>query len=166
MKANVELLKAWWNGHQPRERLILGVGGVLLIIAIFFVAIWEPLHKARQNGESALEQSRKMATRLEAIALEVERSRGVGGATAANRNLSLLAAVDQASKLPDLGKAPSRIQPEGEKEVKVWFEDVSFNALVQWIQILQTQYGLNVSAAEIERRSEGSVSVRLSLVRP
>jgi general secretion pathway protein M len=166
MNANLEMLKAWWNGHQPRERLILGAGGMMLVIALFFLAVWEPLHQARQRGELALEQSRKMATRLEAIASEVERARGAGGAAAANRSLSLLAAVDKASKLPDLGKAPSRIQPEGEKEVKVWFDEVPFDALMQWMQVLQTQYGLNVSAAEIERKNEGLVSVRLSLVRP
>jgi general secretion pathway protein M len=166
LKQYVAQFRTWWSERQPRERSVLAAGAALVALALLYFAIWEPLTGARHNAERDLAQQRAVATRIEQIAAEVEHLRGSGAAAAANRNLSLVAAVDQSSRLPQLGKAPSRIQPEGDREVKVWLDDIAFNAVLDWTQQLQKQYGIAVSSAEIERKGEGIVSARLSLVRP
>jgi general secretion pathway protein M len=163
MKQYLEQFRVWWAARQARERQILVAGAVIAAFAILYLAIWEPVARAQRKAELALRESRAVANRLETIAVEVEHTRGAGGA---NRTLPLLTAVDQATHRPELGKEPSRVQPEGDKEVKVWIDDVPFDALVTWIQMLQTQYAIVVGSAELERKGEGVVSARLSLVRP
>jgi general secretion pathway protein M len=80
--------------------------------------------------------------------------------------VSLLSAVDQASKDGILGKPLSRINPDGEKQIRVWVEDTSFDALLRWMQDLQSRYGVRVDAVAIERRpAPGLVNARLTLVR-
>ena len=166
MKAYLEQFRTWWDARQAQERTLLLVGAALMAVLLFYLAVWQPVARAHHRAELALSQSHAAAQRLEVIGAEVARLRGAGGQSAANRSLSLLAAVDQASRGPELGKAPSRIQPEGDKEVKLWIDDVPFDAVLQWTQLLQSQYGITVSSAEIERKGEGVVSARLSLVRP
>ncbi|MBI2383438.1 MAG: type II secretion system protein M [Gammaproteobacteria bacterium] len=167
MNSYLERFRSWWNALAPRERRILSVGGPLAAVIVLYFGVWQSLADTRVRRERALADARQLAQRLEQIGAEVEKSRRQGGAASAGRNLSLLAAVDQAGKSSQLGKAPSRIQPEGDKQVRVWLEDVSFDALVRWMQDLQARYGLRIESADIERESgPGLVDARLTLVRP
>jgi general secretion pathway protein M len=152
---------------QPRERWMLGAGGVVLLITLVYLALVEPVLKAHASRTAALESARALATRLEQAAVQVQQARGSGQAGRAGRSVSLMAAVDQSSKSSGLGKGPSRIQPEGDTEVRVWFEDVSFDAIVRWIAELQNRYGVSVQTLDVEPQSApGRVNVRLSLARP
>lgn len=151
---------------QPRERWMLGVGGTVLLITLIYLILVEPVLKAHASRASALEASRALAGRLEQAALQVQQARGNGGAARAGRGVSLMAAVDQASKSSGIGKGPSRIQPEGDGEVRVWFEDVAFDAILRWIADLQNRYGVSVQTFDVEPQAgPGRVNVRLSLVR-
>ncbi len=152
---------------QPRERWILSGGATVLLLTVLYLAVWEPVVDSHRQRVEALESSRLLAIRLEQAAAQVQRSGGQrGGAGNAGRSLSLMAAVDQASKQGTLGRSPTRIQPEGDREVRVWFEDVSFDALVPWLADLQVRYGVGVQTLDIEpQATPGKVNARMSLVR-
>ena len=150
---------------QPRERWLVSAGATVLLLTLVYLLVWEPMVDAHRQRVEALESSRLIAIRLEQAAAQVQRG-GPRGAASAGRNLSLMAAVDQASKQGTLGKSPTRIQPEGDREVRVWFEDVSFDALVRWLADLQNKYGVGVQTLDIEpQATPGKVNARMSLVR-
>ena len=164
MKALLNLAREWFLALAPRERWMVAVGGIVTTLILFFLLVWEPIVLAHERRAQALGEARALAQRLEQVAAD---SRGGAPRAAVNRSQSLLAAVDTAGKSPTLGKAPSRLQPEGENEVRVWFEDVPFDKLVRWISQLETRYGLRISAAEFERRAgAGLVNARLTVTRP
>lgn len=145
---------------------MLVVGGTALLLTLLYLAIWEPMVKARNQRSAALESSRQIAVRLEQAAAQVQSAGGRRGGTAAGQGQSLISVVDVASKQGSLGKPPSRIQPEGERTVRVWFEDIAFDALVRWLGDLQTRYGVGVQTFDVEPGSApGQVNVRLSLSR-
>ena len=149
---------------SPRERVIVLFGGSLLLLTMLYVGLIEPVIKARSSRIEALASSRAMATQLEAAALAVNSSRA-GGITQ-GAGMSLLAAVDQSTRSSALGKAPERLQPEGETEVKVWFDNVSFDNLTRWLAELQLTYGIKVQTLDVELQDEpGAVDARLSLTR-
>lgn len=151
---------------QLRERWMLVVGGAALLITVLYLAVIEPLTQAHAMRSSALEASRGVAIQLEQAAQLVQSQSGRNPAASAGRGVSLMAAVDQASKQGQLGKGPARIQPEGDREVRVWFEDVSFDALLRWTADLHTRYGVNVQTMDVEpQAAPGRVNVRFSLVR-
>ncbi|HUP92052.1 MAG TPA: type II secretion system protein GspM [Solimonas sp.] len=155
----------WFAQLAQRERWMVAAGAVVVIAAILFAGVWEPLAKADRTRAEALDAARATAARIEELASLAKR--GQSGAGAANRSMSLLSAVDQASKSGTLPKPPARIQPEGEKEIRVWLEDVPFEGVVRWLAELETRYGIAAQNAEIERESApGLVNARLTLVRP
>ncbi|MBI3171196.1 MAG: type II secretion system protein M [Hydrocarboniphaga effusa] len=165
MKAYFERFRDWWAGLAQRERQALSAGAAALALIVIYLALWQPVTQSRSSRETALTEARALAIRLEALALEVQRNRGAGG-TIAGANQSLLAVVDQSGKASSLGKTPSRLQPEGDNTVRVWVEDVPFEAVMRWLNDLQTRYGVRVDNADIERQSAaGLVNVRLTLVR-
>jgi general secretion pathway protein M len=165
MNAYLERFRAWWSGLAERERRVLGSGAAVLAVILLYLAVWEPLAGARRDRETALSEARALAVLLETLAAEAQRGHGPGGPTA-GAGQSLLAVVDQSRKASALTKPPTRLQPEGEGMVRIWLEDVPFDALVRWLHDLQTRYGVRVDNADIERESAvGLVNARLTLMR-
>ena len=163
MKPYLLQLQNRFDALAPRERLLVAVAAVVVLITLLYLLIWEPLVKAHTGRAESLDAARALAARIETAAVLSQRGATGGGV---DRVTSLLAAVDQTSRSPVLGKAPSRLQPEGDREVKVWIEDVAFDNLLRWLAELETRYGIGASSAEIERgAASGTVSARLTLVR-
>ncbi len=147
----------------PRERVMVLAGGIAVLLTVLYLGAWQPVVKAHAQRAEALDRARATAARIEEAGAQLQSS---GPGRQVDRSTSLLAAVDQTSRSPMLGKAPSRVQPEGEREVKIWIEDVAFTNLLRWLQDLDTRYGISADSAEIERgTAPGLVSVRLSLIR-
>lgn len=164
MNAYLERFRLWWSGLADRERRIVAAGAAVLALVLLYLAVWEPLAQARHAREQALVDERALAALLETLAVEMQQRGGAGAV--AGTGQSLLAVVDQSRRASALSKPPSRLQPEGEDTVRIWLEDVPFDALVRWLNDLQTRYGVRVADADIERESgPGLVNARLTLMR-
>lgn len=161
-----ERARAWWATLAPREQRVVGAGGVALALIFLYLAVWQPVTKAQRDRTRALEDARALATQLEVLAVELQRNRGAGGGAVQAAGQSLLAIVDQSRRASSITKPPSRLQPEGDTTVRIWLEDVPFDALLRWLADLQTRYGVRVDTADIERESgPGLVNARLTLMR-
>lgn len=159
----LDSLRAVYDQLTVRERVMVGVAAVTLLLTVVYLLVWQPLARAHAVRVQSLEGARMVAIRIEQAGAQ---QRGQAGARAVDRSTSLLAAVDQTSRSPILGKAPSRVQPEGDREVKVWIDGAAFDHLLRWLLDLETRYGIRAESAEIERGSApGLVNARLSLVR-
>lgn len=159
-------LRTRYEALQPREQLLVGIAGMLIALALIYAAIWQPFAHARVRHAKELDAARAVASSL-AIAETEVLSRGQrGAAPIVGSDVSLLSAVDQAAKSGTLTKPPSRLQPDGENQARVWLEDVQFDVLMRWMYELQNNYGLRIDVADIERQpTPGLVNARLSLVR-
>ena len=167
LKAKAAPLLERYRELQPRERVMVATGAVVVAITLVYLILWEPLANARHQQATTLAEERALAERLETIGAAVQKARVSGVGAVQGREQSLLTLIDQQGKAPELGKAPTRMQPEGDTEVKVWFEDVPFDALVRWMNTLESRYGLQITAAELERRAgPGLVNARLTVTRP
>jgi general secretion pathway protein M len=163
MSPYLERARAWWSSLAERERRVLAGGGLVLALVILYLGAWKPLAATRHERQVELQAARALATQLEQLATVAPR--GTAG-PAAGAGQSLLAIVDQSRKASAVDKPPSRLQPEGDDTVRLWLEDVPFDALVRWLGDLHARYGVRVDSADIERESgPGLVSARLTLVR-
>jgi general secretion pathway protein M len=159
----LESLRLAFGQLSPRERVMVSVGAAALLLTLVYLLAWQPLVKAHTQRAQALERARSIATRIEQAGVQL---RARGSASNVDRSTSLLAAVDQTSRSPVLGTAPSRVQPEGDREVRVWIDNVAFANLLRWLRDLEARYGIRAVSAEIERTATpGAVNARISLVR-
>ncbi|MDE2150262.1 MAG: type II secretion system protein M [Gammaproteobacteria bacterium] len=157
--------RARFAGLAAREQKVLAAGAAIVALALLYFALWLPAESARQRQAQSLADARALSMQLAALAPAAERARGSGLGTASN-GVSLLAAVDQATRDGSLPKPPTRLQPDGDTRVRLWFEDVPFDALLQWLQRLQQRQGIRVDSAEFDRKpTSGLADARLSLVR-
>lgn len=158
-------LRARYEALQPREQWLVGIAGVVVALAVIHAGIWQPFARARAHHASELAEARRLAASLTQAQAEVL-ARGPRNAPVVGGDVSLLSVVDQASKSGTLGKTPSRLQPDGDNQARVWIEDVQFDALLRWMYELQTTYGLRIDVADIERQpTSGLVNARLALMR-
>jgi len=163
MNAYLERFRAWWSGLAERERRVLSLGAAALGLIVIYSGIWEPVADARQRQQVNLQAARALAVQLESLAATAPRA---GGGALAGAGQSLLAVIDQSRKSSQVTNPPSRLQPEGDNTVRIWLEDVPFDALLRWLGDLQTRYGVRVDNADIERESgPGLVNARLTLMR-
>lgn len=159
-------LRARFEALQPREQLIVAAGGLVAALALVYLLLWQPFVLARDHAKAELDGARALAARIEQLGAQAQQAQAGGGPPVVGPDVSLLSAVDQASKDGVLGKAPSRLQPDGDKQVRVWVEDVNFEATLHWMDDLQSRYLVKIDAVTLERRpAPGTVNVRMSLVR-
>lgn len=164
MKELIGKLRAEWSARTERERQILMGGGIALLALVAWAGIWKPLTELHERRAADLDLARSIAIQLEQLA--AHGSSRPASKRQGNSNRSLLSIVDRSSKRSQIDKKPTRIQPEGDAEVRVWFDDVPFDQVLRWVFDLSTREGVEVSEAVFDRQSgSGLVNVRLTLVR-
>ncbi|MDP3294265.1 MAG: type II secretion system protein M [Nevskia sp.] len=157
--------RARYEALQPREQTLVSIAAVMVIVALLYSAIWQPIVHHRQQLASELQSARAVAGSLAQAEFDV-RSASPLSAPLVGSDVSLLTAVDQAAKNGTLKKPPARLQPDGDNQARIWFEDVEFDVLLRWMNELQTRYGVRIEVADIERQpTPGLVNARLAVVR-
>ena len=146
-------MRAWYNNLSERDRRIVSIGGVVVIILVILGTVL-PLNRniaqARQRivakqGDLAFIQS--AIPQLSAAAP----ASNVGGSQ------DLIVLIDSSARESGLGKSLSSSQPTGENGLRVRFERVAFDGLVAWLARLAQSHGVSVESAEIEFAGEAGL---------
>lgn len=161
-------MKQWLNSLAPRERLLVLGAGLVVLGAVFFLAIWEPLYQGSAELEDEIQRDRELAAWVAGLKDEAQRLRQQASRQSIQgRDDSLLSVIDQTSRASDLGNSIQRIQPEGDDQAAVTISNADFNSLLQWLRELQQRYGVTVAALTVSRADQGnSIEARMTLQRP
>ncbi len=160
-------MKDWFEGLEPRERIIVSIGALFVVGALFYIAIWQPLDKGQQTLAANV-------TSWERSLAELRPLKGMrpvaGGTPTANlgRQQTPVVIVDQTLRARGLDRALQRSQPTTADGIRVEFEDVAFDDLVLWLGDLSNQYSMQVSAGSFSassRTGPGRVNATLTLER-
>ena len=158
-------MKDWFAGLEPRERLLVTGGGVVLLVLLLYLMIWEPIAGSYQTLNASVAEQKKTLVWMKQAAAELKLLQRSGSSTA--RGLggrSLLAVVDQSARSGGLGPAIKRIEPEGGKGVKLWLEGVAFDPMILWLGKITRTYQIETSIITIEPQGGGRVNARLTLL--
>ncbi len=162
------MIRSYWQNLMPRERWMLILGVAAVVTTLFYLLLLEPYQNERERLDQDIELQRELLGWMRGAAVEMQRLRG-GGATprgSAGAETPLLTLVDGSARRQGLGEALKRVQPDGQSGVRVWLEQVEFDALLPWLESLERDSGVKVSSLVIEPQDPGRVKARLSLERP
>jgi general secretion pathway protein M len=158
-------MKDWFAGLEPRERRLVTGGGVLLLVLLLYLMIWEPIAGNYQGLKDGVAEQKKTLAWMKQGAAELKLlQRGGSSAARGLGGRSLLAVVDQSARSGGLGPAIKRIEPEGSKGVKVWLEGVAFDPMILWLGQITRTYQIETSIITIEPQGGGRVNARLTLL--
>lgn len=158
-------MNSWWAGLAPRERVILGGGGLLLVLVLIYLMIWEPLAKQREQVRADIRVLSADLAWMQQVATQVKR-RGAQpdaqpAAGAAGR--SVLTLVEVSARAAGLQEALERVQPEGQG-ARLWFTETGFDALLNWLDELEQRQGLQVSQLSVDAgNAPGMVTARIKV---
>lgn len=156
-------MKTWFLELAPRERLLVGGAAVVLLLLLAYLLIIEPLQQRRAVLERGVVAQRELLAWMRDAVVPL---RGATTAPADSRGRSLFAVVDRSARATVLAGALQRVQPEGQGNVRVWFENAPFDDLVRWVATLQREHGITVNTLSIEQTdTAGLVTARLTLER-
>lgn len=160
-------MKEWFDGLEPRERLILSVGAVFLALVLAWVLLIHPLYVASGERAERVAQLRADLARATALGVEI-RTLGSAGPTrtapgAANQSLMIL--LERSAR--EAGLQVNQSRPLDTTTVRVRFEAAPFDTLVRWMGTLANRYGVQADVVSLDQLdAPGMVDAQITLKRP
>ena len=159
-------MKDWFETLEPRERLFVGIGTIVVAIAIFWGLIWMPLDKGHRDALDRVTTWEQSLAELRPLASQPQPVNGTQSRPSVSPTQSPVIIVDTTLRNRSLGQ-PKRSQPTP-NGIRVEFENVSFDDLVLWLGDLSNQYGMEVQAGSLSVATQagpGRVNATLTLER-
>lgn len=157
--------RAWsefWQARNPRERAILSYGGVFLLLALLYGLAWLPISEGRKKLGMSLPQLRADAVHMRANSDEITGLQANTGAVLGDARQAVESGL-QVANLRDKVSAVDRLDAQ---RVRVTLNAVPFDALLMFLENMQTQQRLRVEALQIQAAQPGRVKGNLTLVGP
>lgn len=160
-------LREWFLAREPRERWLIIIGAVVVVIGGWYNLVQQPLQQdiaryqqRNQNDQQTLDWMRGAAKQIQAQ----------GGPSNSSLKGSLLSVADSSLRRLGLGSALQRIQPDDQSNVKIWLENANFETLLRWFAQMENQ-GLQITVAGItpgqgQSNNSGRVKARITLTKP
>lgn len=161
-------MKDWLDTLAPRERIMVLICAVVVVIALIWLLVWRPLDSRHDALRASVEDWETGLGRLQRVAEMRGSSSPSGGATRLGANQTPVVIVDTTLRARGLSSALRRSQPTTSTGIRVEFENVAFNSLVLWLGDLSSRYGMDVQAGSLSvppRAEPGRINATLTLER-
>jgi len=160
-------IQHWYQGLQQRERQLVLAASAVIIITLLYLNIWEPIHKGIEEQTQKYQSQIDILDWMQTAATEV-RTLKASGATKRRTNstqpVTLL--VEQSTTTAGLKPYLTKLESTSDKGARVTIDAASFDQILIWLNTLQTQYGITVSSANLDRDDKpGAVNARMTLSR-
>ena len=163
----LDVINQWYQTLQPRDRLLVQATGIIVLITLFYITVWEPLHQGLKDAEQQYQANLNNLQWMQQAAAEVRALQAAGGRIRTNDNgqpVSLL--VEQSAAISAIKPNLSKLESSGEDGARVALDGASFDQMLLWINNLEQNHGVPVSSANIERAEKsGTINARLSFNR-
>lgn len=148
-------MKAWWQQLNVREQKLVIVMSALVSIFILYSLIWQPLNEGIADKKLKIERQQALLTWVEENTQRYQQAKRSGGRSSGE---SLSSIINRTSRLDKINI--TRMQPQGD-DLQVWIDEISFNALLSWLEKLASREGLQVKSIDLSKaEQQGVVRVR------
>jgi general secretion pathway protein M len=161
-------LTAQYDQLPRRDQQALFVLAIAVFLGILYFAIWRPAVSYHDSALNSRENAEELQTWLGANRELLQRlSRGSSAGASGSPDKpadgrALMAVVTRTAGTS--GLSLQRFEPSGDDAIRVWLEQVPFSQVAGWLERLNTEYGVEIDQASMDRQDEpGMVSVRLTL---
>lgn len=159
-------MKEKWQQLSLREKRLVIITSIVVIITLVYFMIWEPLQDGIQTSRVRVKAQNDTLVQMREQAAEARQLRAAQRQVGANTrsSSSLLVIIERTAQTKKLKSQLQKVQPEGQDSVRVWVENASFDQLIDWLALLENRNTIYVSEIIIERQKEpGRVNSRILL---
>ncbi|MCG6965045.1 MAG: type II secretion system protein M [Chromatiaceae bacterium] len=157
-------MKRFWRNLQARERMSLIIGALTVAGFLFYTLFWAPINEERSRLRASVAEQRELLAWMQTAADEVGRLRSESAKAMGGAGKSLLSRLDAVSKKMGLTNFIKRMQPDGDTNVRIWFEAVGFDTVLAWVREVSGAGDVVVRDFVVDKAdAAGTVNVRLVL---
>lgn len=147
----------FWQQRTHSERRTLLSASTLLVVALLYTFIWQPVTQARQHLQTSLPQLRAAAAQMQRAAIEVTRLRTL---PQKEFNSDLNRTLEYVALHSPIG-VPTAVSTLDSGRIRVTFNAVAFDYWIDWVKTLQSEQGIRVESATIFALTEpGMVKIQ------
>lgn len=161
-------MNVYLASKSPRERAALGIALFVTVVSGVFMLLTEPGDARLQRSRARLESAVAGYEHVAAIARQAD-AIAQASVTTTDADIpqqTLMSVIDASAEAAGISAAVKRLAPAAGDEVSVVLEAVEFDALMDWLAALHTDYGLNADQFTANPGTErGRVNVSLVLSR-
>ena len=164
----LQQLKDWFRSLPQKEQWLVAGTALLILITLFYLIVWEPIHVGLQNEKQKQATQREILIWMQQAASDVKTLRASGGrSTIRDKNKPITLVIEQTIKNAGLKTSVKKIESSGSNGTRVTLNEAPFNQVLVWLNTLSTYNGIQVVSANIERGTEpGRANARFSFERP
>ena len=156
----------WFESLEQREKILVSVGAVVVIITVLYAFAWLPIDKGHKELSASVDRWQRSLSELQPLKHQKPATATSRPAAAANQTPVVI--VDQTLRARGLDRALQRSQPTTSTGIRVEFENVAFDDLVLWLGDLNAQYAMDVTTGTFSkpnRAEPGRINANLTLER-
>ncbi|WP_256081255.1 type II secretion system protein GspM [Massilia sp. YIM B04103] len=148
----------FWTARTEQERKLLGIGGAVVGLALFYVLLVDPALSGRAKLNKELPELRQQAAELQALAVEAAALNGQPSVPPAPMSRESINTGLQAR-----GLTAQNVMVTGEY-AKLEFKGVAFAGLVTWLDAMRRENQLTVQETTVTAQSAaGMVDAAVTL---
>lgn len=156
-------LRRRWQALAPREQRTVAWGALALVLMAGYLLLWEPMVQNRDAARIRVASAEADLAWMRAAAPLLQR-RGPAPPQLPADGRSLLARVDASARESGLGGSLLRVEPVAAGQVRAYFEQAGFDAMMRWVEVLSQRHGTRVTELSVQRADGvGLVDARMSL---
>ncbi|WP_051202012.1 type II secretion system protein M [Ferrimonas senticii] len=155
MNGLIQQLQQQWLDRSEQERRLMSIAAPLLLLAILYYGIWQPVQEALQLAQRQVQAETTALAQVKQNAIRYVSNSGASkGASAAGSLSQIVNRTAQGNRIEI-----ERMQPQGDK-LQLTLADVQFTQLLTWLNEVSAQ-GVQISALDISNTDKsGMVQVR------
>lgn len=152
---NKGMIKSYWLNLSERDRLVLSVGGLVVLVYLFYLLIYAPLTGAVET------QSKLWVEKQETLAWMKRQSKVKPQSKQIDRNL--LSLFSTQLKQASFSQFPYQLQQSGSEHVQLSFDQVPYVDFLIWLRKLNQRYMMTIAELTVTR-TETSGVVKMNVV--
>jgi general secretion pathway protein M len=158
----MDALKQFWAERAPRERMILGVGGTVLLIVVLYLVLIEPAWSGIGRLERSLPQQRAQAAELDALLGEVKAMKSRPQVAMVSPS-EVKGAIE--TSLARSGLKAARMVPLSDGDMQLTFANVPYGTWASWLAGIERELGARTISLVVTGKdaTPGNVDAELAL---
>ena len=156
-------IKSWYSGLNIRERNMVLILGIMMVLLILFIAVVLPLKSYMNDLDDRVATAKRD---LPEVAAKVQALQSRSGSQQPSSRQSLNHLITNSSKR--YGLKFSRIEErKRDEEIQVRLDDVEFDQLLRWVGQLEQQQGLVIDTLRVSDTDDiGMVDASIKFIKP
>ncbi|VAW34674.1 hypothetical protein MNBD_GAMMA01-956 [hydrothermal vent metagenome] len=155
----------WFERLSASEKTLIKYGAIIVGLAICWVFIYQPINKS-------IKVKQKQKIQLQNQYTQMQESQDLFAKQASNAskfhrdsNKPFISWVDEQLLKNQLAQFVTRSEPKDNQTLILTFESIVFDELIQWLELLELNYNVKISEADISLldRSNGLCNARITL---